>query len=66
MFANWRDGFSKTRTVFRLLMNKEMGELSTFQATTVKATGIYVFYLCFLEAVAALGMVSMRGSRRRT
>ena len=55
MFANWRDGFSKTRTVFRLLMNKEMGELSTFQTTTVKATGIYVFLPLFLRSSSGVG-----------
>ena len=41
-------------------MDKQMGWLSTFQATTVKATSIYSFLSCLLEAVAALGMVSSR------
>jgi hypothetical protein len=49
-FAYSRDGFSKTRTAFKLLMDQEIGELSTFQAQTVKATGIYVFFSLFLRS----------------
>ena len=59
-YAYGQDGFSKKRMVSRLLNNKQMRGFSTFQATTVKATSIYSFLSCLLEAVAALGMVSSR------
>jgi hypothetical protein len=50
-------------------MDKKMGELSTFQATTVKATGIYVFLSLFLRSSRSawrVGCRQQRGARRRT
>jgi hypothetical protein len=48
--------------VFRLLIDKEMEELSTFQATTVKATGIYVFLSLFLRSSRGVGHGQQRGA----
>jgi hypothetical protein len=50
--AVWRDRFSKTGTWLKCLFMRSMGRISTFQARTVTATSIFIFFSCFLEAVA--------------
>ncbi len=49
--AVWRDRFSKTGMWLKCLFMRSMGRISTFQARTVTATSIFLFFSCFLEAV---------------
>ena len=67
-YAYGQDGFSKKRMVPRLLNNKQMRGFSTFQATTVKATGIYSFFILFLRSSRGVGMSlwQRRDSHRTT
>jgi hypothetical protein len=57
VFLNVRFGpgrFSKTGHPHKHLFMRLMGRISTFQATTVTATSICLFFSCFLEAVIAV------------
>jgi hypothetical protein len=45
MCPYWRGRFSKTGTGVKLMKLKQMGEISTFQARTTTATGIFLLYL---------------------
>jgi hypothetical protein len=53
--AFWRDRFSKTGTWLNSLFMSSMGRISTFQARTVTATSIYLFFSCFLRSSSAVG-----------
>ena len=61
-YAYGQDGFSKKRMVPRLLNNKQMRGFSTFQAITVKATGIYSFFILFLRSSRSVGMSLWAGA----
>jgi hypothetical protein len=54
-YVFWADRFSKTGLRHNRLFMRSMGKISTFQATTVTATSISLFFSCFLQAVAAVG-----------
>jgi hypothetical protein len=54
-YAFWGDRFSKTGLRHNRLFMRLMGKISTFQATTVTATSISLFFSCFLEAVTGVG-----------
>jgi hypothetical protein len=50
----WGGWFSKKGLDLKVVNQEQMGEISTFQATTVTATSIFLLFSCFLEAVAPL------------
>jgi hypothetical protein len=51
--AFWRVQFSKTGLWLNSLFMRSMGGISTFQTRTTTATSIFLFFSCFLEAVAS-------------
>ncbi|WP_353070065.1 hypothetical protein RBB75_07590 [Tunturibacter empetritectus] len=53
--ALWYAQFSKIGLPHKRLFMRLMERISTFQATTVTATSISLFFSCFLKAVASDG-----------